>query len=317
MLSRVADALYWMGRYLERAENITRLLLVTDDFSGEAMGLDEDVAQGAWKDLLAIFPAAQLTRETPPYAPAALPYLLAFFADARNPYSVSYSLRRARENARAVREALTLEVFIGLNETFHRLEAWERTPPADVPGLRDALTATHRSVFAIVGAIDHTLPRDEGWLFLRLGEALERLYRSVHALRTKLPALLTPAPAGDLPLQHAQWRTLLRGLASLEHFRKVYGARLEPDAVVPFLLFDAQSPRSLRFGADTLCRHLAEITGPTDSTLATRLTGRLAADLRYADDRLRHQPECSTFLDHVADAAAKIHDALDARFFVT
>jgi uncharacterized alpha-E superfamily protein len=317
MLSRVADALYWMGRYVERAENITRLLLVTDDFSNEAMGLDESLAHVAWKDLLAIFPAAQLTRETPPYAPLALPYLLAFFADARNPYSVSYSLRRARENARGVREALTLEVFAVLNETFRALEGWERKPPGDAPGLRDALTSTHRGLFAIVGAIDHTLPRDEGWSFLQLGEALERAYRSAFVLRTKLPGLLTPAPAGDLPLQHAQWRTLLRSLSSLEHFRKVYGARLEPEAVVPFLLFDPQSPRSLRFGADAVMRHLEEITGPADSALVARLTGRLAAELRYADDRLRKPPDVSAFLDHVADEVAKIHDALDVRFFVT
>jgi uncharacterized alpha-E superfamily protein len=169
MLSRVADSLYWMGRYIERAENITRILLVTDDISTEALGLDESLAQAAWKDLLAIFPAAQLTRDTPPYAPLALPYLHSFFADGRNPYSVSYSLRRARENARAIREALTLEVFVVLNETFHDLEAWERKAPADAPGLRDALTATHRGVFSIVGAIAHTLPRDEGRAALPLG----------------------------------------------------------------------------------------------------------------------------------------------------
>ena len=315
MLSRVADALYWIGRYVERAENITRLLLVTDDFSNEAMGLDESLAEVAWKDLLAIFPAGQLTRETPPYAPLAWPYLLSFFADARNPYSVSYSLRRARENARGVREALTLEVFAVLTETFRALEGWERKPPPDPPGLRDALTSTHRGLFGIVGAIDHTLPRDEGWTFLQLGQALERVYRSAHVLRAKLPALLIAAPASELPLRHAGWRTLLRGLSSLEHFRKVYGARLEPEAVVPFLLYDAQSPRSLRFGAETIMRHLDIITGPDAG--AARLTGRLAAELRYADDRVRQPPDVTAFLDHVIDEVAKIHDALDARLFVT
>jgi uncharacterized alpha-E superfamily protein len=306
-----------MGRYVERAENVTRMLLVTDDFSNEAMGLDESLAHGAWKDLLAIFPAAQLTRDLPPYAPLGLPYLLSFFADARNTYSISYSLRRAREDARGVREALTLEVFAVLNETFRALEAWERKAPGDAPGLRDALTSTHRGLFSIVGAIDHTLPRDEGWMFLQLGEALERVYRSAYVLRTKLPRLLTPASAGALPLQHAQWRALLRSLSSLEHFRKVYGARLEPDAVVPFLLFDAQSPRSLRFGADAVMRHLAQVTGAGDTGLAARLTGRLAAELRYADDRMRKAAEFSAFLDHVIEQVAKIHDALDARFFVT
>jgi uncharacterized alpha-E superfamily protein len=214
-----------------------------------------------------------------------------------------------------VREALTLEVFVVLNETFLALEAWERKAPGDAPGLRDALTSTHRGLFSIVGAIDHTLPRDEGWMFLQLGEALERVYRSAYVLRTKLPALLTPAPAGDLPLQHAQWRAVLRSLSSLEHFRKVYGARLEPEAVVPFLLFDAQSPRSLRFGADAVMRHLEQITGTAEGGLAGRLTGRLAAELRYADDQIRKPP--TAFLDHVIDEMAKIHDALDARFFVT
>lgn len=317
MLSRVADALYWMGRYTERAENITRLLLVTDDFATEAMGLDETVAQAAWKDLLAVFPAAELTRETPPYAPVALPYLLSFFADPRNAYSVSHSLRKARENARAVREALSLEVFVVLNEVFHALESWEKKSPTDVPGLRGALTTTHRGLFSIVGAIDHTLPRDEGWRFLRLGESLERLYRTASVLRTKLPGLLGPAGGADAALQQTQWRALLRSLASLEHFRKVYGARLEPEVVVPFLLFERESPRSLRHGADTVLRYVETISGGADADVAARLTGRLAAGLRYTDAAIVRQPGFAAFLDHVTDEAAKIHEALDARFFVT
>src|SRR5436305_8491 len=96
MLSRVADAVYWMGRYLERAENITRLLLVTDDFATETQGFAEDLAQAAWKDVLAILPFAELTAPVSAFAPLSLPYLQAFFVDGRNPYSVHYSLRQAR-----------------------------------------------------------------------------------------------------------------------------------------------------------------------------------------------------------------------------
>ena len=317
MLSRVADALYWLGRYTERAEHTTRLLLVTDDLATEALGLDETVAHTAWKDLLAIYPAASLTRETPPYAPPALSYLLSFFADPRNPYSVSFSLRRARENARSVREALSLEVFVVLNEIFHDLEAWERKPPSDVPGLRDALTVTHRGLFSIVGAMGHTLPRDEGWRFLRLGESLERVYRSTAVLRTKLPALLSPAGGGDAALLQTQWRALLRALASLEHFRKVYGARLEPDAVVPFLVFEPESPRSLRYGVQTVLRYLEAVGGGAGDDPAQRLAGRLDAELRYPDPHIARQPEFATFLDHVAEQSAKIHDAIDFRYFVT
>jgi uncharacterized alpha-E superfamily protein len=315
MLSRVADALYWMGRYVERAENITRILLVTDDISTEALGLDAELAMSAWKDLLAIFPAAHISRDTPPYAPLALPYLLGFFADGRNPYSVSYSLRRARQNARAVREALTVEVFVALNETFHAVEGWERKPPGDVPGLRDALSETHRGIFSIVGAIAHTLPRDEGWKFLRLGEALERLYRSAYVQYAKLPALLDADAAPGVPLHHAQWRTLLRALASLEHFRRMYGARFEPDVVVPFLVFEPESPRSLRHGADTVLRYV-EALGDRGGT-AVRIVGRLASELRYADAARVRPSDMPAFLDRVAEQAAAVHDAVDARFFVT
>ena len=97
MLSRVADAVYWMGRYLERAENITRLLLVTDDFATETQGFAEDLAQAAWKDLLAILPSAELTSPVSAFAPLSLPYLTAFFVTARTPTrSTTRCERRAR-----------------------------------------------------------------------------------------------------------------------------------------------------------------------------------------------------------------------------
>jgi len=159
VLSRVADALYWMGRYLERSENITRLLLVTEDFSSETQGLAEQVAQSAWKDLLAIFPSAHVAPPASAFAPLSLPYLAGFFLDLGNQYSVIYSLRRARENARSVREALTVEVFLALNETYLALEAYVRRGLADPPSLRDALSTTHKGLFAIAGAIEHTFTR--------------------------------------------------------------------------------------------------------------------------------------------------------------
>src|SRR5438128_11473900 len=101
MLSRVADSLYWMGRYLERAENITRLLLVTEDFSTETQALAGDLAQTAWKDMLEIFPSAHLTRESTPFAPLSVPYLYTFFTDQANAYAINSSIRKARAHARA------------------------------------------------------------------------------------------------------------------------------------------------------------------------------------------------------------------------
>jgi uncharacterized alpha-E superfamily protein len=317
MLSRVADSLYWMGRYLERAENITRLLLVTEDFSTETQGLAEDLVQTAWKDMLSIFPSAQLTREIPPFAPLSVPYLYAFFTDQANPYSIHFSIRKARENARSVREALTLEVFLALNETFRALETYEHKGMPDLPAFRDALTATHRGIFTVVGAIDHTSTHDEGWRFLKLGESLERCYRSVLVLRTKLPALLAAEARGDAPLYYTQWRTLLRSLSSLENYRRVYGARLEPNLVVGFLLFDPDSPRSLRYGASAIRDYLAAISGPAELTTPARIIGKLHADLRYDDEAQMRRGDFVGLLDHVVGELAKTHDAIATQYFVT
>src|SRR5436309_873679 len=243
MLSRVADAVYWMGRYLERAENITRLLLVTDDFATETQGFAEDLAQTAWKDVLAILPSAELTRPVSAFAPLSLPYLQSFFVDGKNPYSVHYSLRKARENARAVREALTVEVFMSINETFRAVEAHgERRP--DATGLRDALASTHKGLFGIIGAIESTFTRDEAWHFFKLGAALERIYRTALILRAKLPAL-TGGARPDQPLYYTQWRSLLRSVSSLENYRRARGAGMEGDLVVTVLPFTlAVGPRA-------------------------------------------------------------------------
>jgi uncharacterized alpha-E superfamily protein len=317
MLSRVADSLYWMGRYLERSENVTRLLLVTEDFSAETQGLAEQLAQSAWKDLLAILPSAQVGPPTSALAPMSQAYLDGFFLDPTNQYSVHYSLRRARDNARSVREALTVEVFLALNETFRALEAHARRGLADPPSFRDALASTHKGLFTIVGAIEHTFTRDQGWLFLKLGESLERIYRAALILRAKLPALAAAEPRADVALYYTQWRTLLRALGSLENYRRSYGARLERELVVPFLLFDPHSPRSLRYGTEAVKGYLERIAGGGESRPAARLVGRLHADLLYQDDRLSATGADAAFLDRVVDTMAQAHEALTAQYFVT
>ena len=315
MLSRVADAVYWMGRYLERSENITRLLLVTEDFSTETQGLAEQVAQSAWKDLLAIFPSAQVAPPASAFAPMSQAYLAGFFLDAHNPYSVHYSLRKARENARSVREALTVEAFLAINETFRALDGHTRRGLTDLPALRDALTATHKGLFATTGAIEHTFTRDESWLFLKLGESLERTHRTALVLRAKLPALGAAEPRADVALYYTQWRTLLRALGSLENYRRSYGARLEPELVVPFLLFDPHSPRSLCYGTAAVKDHLERIAGEPGPAL--RLVGRLHAELSYHDAGLATGAEQAAFLDHVVDVMTQAHDALSTQYFST
>ena len=195
ILSRVADALYWMGRYLERAENTVRLLLVAEELSTEVFGLDEDLARSEWHDLGEIFPGPALPeRTTRQVASLAAISLQALTFSAAHPNSVYFSLKRARDNARGVREALTLEVFVNLNETYRELEEAAKRRLVDTPSFRSALGSTHRGILATVGSVEHTLTRQPGWLFLRLGESMERLYRTAAVLRVKLPASSCRSP---------------------------------------------------------------------------------------------------------------------------
>ena len=184
-----------------------------------------------------------------------------------------------------------LEVFLAINETYHALETYETRGMPDLPAFRDALTATQKGLFTILGAIDHTFTRDETWRFLKLGEALERLFRTTLVLRVKLPALLAAEPRTDLPLYYTQWRTLLRTLSSLENYRRRYGARLVPQLVIAFLLFDPNSPRSLRYGVAALKECLEVIAGPGNLTAPGRLVGRLLADFCYDEEELMRRPD--------------------------
>ena len=305
MLSRVANALYWMARYLERSENLARCLLVTEELSTEIQAFTEKLAQAEWNEMQVIFPGEIA-------GPTALDHLRGFLTAPSNPYSILFSLGKARENARAVREALSVEVFVILNETFRALETRAGDGIGDRADIRSALAATHTGLLGIVGAVEHTLSRDEGWQFLKLGESLERVYRTTAVLRAKLPALFAPPPATDIPLYHSQWRSMLRSLSSLENYRKLHGARLEPNAVIEFLLFDPHAPRAILFGAGAVKGYLEEISDTRDVTAPGRIIGRLHARLSY-HDALPALP----LLDEVQAELAKTHDAIDVLYFGT
>jgi uncharacterized alpha-E superfamily protein len=317
LLSRVADALYWLGRYVERAEHCTRLLLVTDDIASEIQGLDERLAEREWEDLLNVFPGSRvLERHRRLGSPARLPYLSSFLLEELNPFSTLFSLRKARENARAVREALSLEVFLNLNDTYRTLEAHGRKGLTDLPAFRDVLVATQRGLLATIGSVEHTLTRDHCWLFLKLGESIERVQRTAFVLSAKLPGLLDPARTADAVF-YARWRSLLRGLASLENYRKVFGARMEPALVIAFIVGDAHAPRSLNFGCHAVKDYLERIAGGTERTSAARIMGRLCARLAYDDREAARLEAVSGFVADVLSELDRAHEALTAQYFLT
>jgi len=316
MLSRVATCLYWMGRYVERAENVTRMLLVTSDASVDFEGMDAKLARAEWDDLMRALPGSEVASEgfTADDGIGA-PCIHSFLLDPANTMSVFHSLGRARENGRSVREALTREVFLNLNQAYRHLDDRRRTPTRDPVATLDAVSATHRTILTTLGAMEHTLTRDQGWTFLKLGEAVERTVRTLEILRVKLPGLRAAGEDVDLPLYYARWRALLRSIASLENFRRVHGANLDPEAVVRFLLFDTATPRSVRCGLIRAKNYLDALPSGGGMSEAQRIIGKALATVSYEDDRIMASPDLSEACDELILQFGALHTALDRHYF--
>jgi uncharacterized alpha-E superfamily protein len=315
MLSRVGGSLYWMGRYLERGENVARLLAVTSDFAIEFGGLDEALARAEWSELVASLPGCVMPEiDFSPEQGLTVPYVNAMLLDDDNPLSVRHSLARARENARSIREALTVEVFSNLNEAFRALEDQSRKGIDDPAVSSEVVAKTHRAILTTLGAIEHTLSRDQGWTFMKLGEALERTLRTLSVLGAKLPQLRASSENVDLPVFYARWRCLLRSVGSLENFRRLHSAGLDPDEVVRFLLFDPHTPRSILCGATRLKAYLDQLPNGRDSR-AARVAGRLVATLTYEDDRVLSKPDLADFCEETTLALGAIHEAVERQYF--
>ena len=316
MLARAADALYWIGRYLERAENVARLMLVTSELAVEIEGLDEELARAQWEELRSALGGGQVPDSAAGRDPLpALRSMRWYLLDERNPMSVRESLTRARENARNIRELLTKEAFTDLNEVHRELDALRRRRLRDPAVAHDQATQAHAGIRAVLGSIDLTLSRDEGWRFMKLGEALERTERVLLVLRTKLPGLRQSASGPELPLLYARWRALLRGVASLENFRARKGAGLDPELVLRFLLFDPASPRSVLNGVQRIRRYLDDLPYGDAISEADRILGRLDARLRYDDEEIVTKLDLAFFCEETAQDLARAHDAITRQYF--
>ncbi|MBC7141515.1 MAG: alpha-E domain-containing protein [Rhodobacteraceae bacterium] len=252
MLSRTADNLFWIGRYMERAETSARLLEV-----GARIALLPSTGHGyrnEWDSLLqASGTAAGFAKKYgDPVQRNIESYL---FFDRDNPSSVASCLERARENGRIVRTALTAQVWDALNTAFQQLRQLEREERSTVETGR--LTEwTMRHAAQVRGAIDTTLLRNDGYDFLGLGYRLERADNTARLIDVKYYVLLPRADYVGTGLDSYQWTTLLRALSAHRAFHWAYGGEITPAKVAHFLIFNRQCPRSLLTSIAGAAAHL-------------------------------------------------------------
>ncbi len=301
MLSRVADSLYWMSRYLERAEHTARLIGV-----GLTQILDQTPQAMAprWSRLLAAL------HVTPPDRLDDLQTITyRLTSDAANPASLAACVTLARENARQVREQISSEMWEQINQLYLKVRSttieqiWRDEPVEFYQMVKERM-------HLIQGITDATMNHGEGWRFIQVGRYIERIWEVTLLLEVFFPAYL----AGD---EHAidaiDWVALLKSCTAFEAYCKVYTADVQPARIAEFLLLNAESPRSIRFAADQLQDSLEQIgalAGARHAARAERLAGRLRAQLDYGQIDEIIAGDFLAFLKQIRQQCSAIHDAI-------
>lgn len=300
MLARVADSLYWIGRYIERAEHISRLASVMLNATLDRTDAGEQAAHIA---------LAAVGEPDPNLAPNAMTAAHALTLDKEEHGSVLVSLSRARENARQVRDQITTETWERLNLL------WLRVVGGDAEGAfaDDAATFLHdviADLHLFKGAADATMSHGEGWRFLTLGVYIERAQLISHLLEVCFGDHERP-PITD----HIAQMNLLRMGCALEPYLRVYTADIQPQYILEFMLFDEDFPRSIRFCTQRMEETLADLCDVRgDTAEPLRLAGRLNARLKYADVEAITDSGAGALLKNVAAECANIHEALYETF---
>ena len=274
MLGRTANGLYWMFRYIERAENIARLV-----DAGLRMSLTRsDAGDDNWDGVLQSAGVRELYDESHSKltGPDVIDYML---RDRQNASSVMSCIDFGRNNARMVRTALTREVWEAINDGWIRLQEAlrERVPEQSLP---DVLNLVRQQSALVRGAMAGTMLRNDIYDFIQLGAFVERADNTARILDAKYYVLLPSSSSIGSSLDHAQWEMILRSASAARSFHWLHGGAVSPWAIAEFLVFDARLPRSLRFCYDTIDTHIAHLerdyaTCAPSHVLAGKLAQRL------------------------------------------
>lgn len=310
MLSRTADQLYWMARYIERAENTARLLDVTWQMS--LVPQSAEVANRSWLAALNCNGLAETYQKLHGAVEGAK--VLNFMTlDEQNPISIYNCLRAARENAHSVRGTLSLEMWETANATWLEMAQRARRQLAEADYGEFFEWVKMRSSLSR-GVTFGTMLHDEAFQFIRLGTHLERADNTARLLDVKyhlLAAGLTGGGAGD----YYQWGALLRSVSAFEIYRRVYRDVLTPTRVAELLILRADMPRSLLACMELVNTTLDKVANQ-NSAETTRRAGQLYAELRYARIEDIVSDDLHQFLERFTDRIYDLGNRISQDFLM-
>ncbi len=312
MLSRVAESIYWMSRYIERAESIARFINVN---WGLMLDLPAEGEQPQWMPLVQV--TADTERFVEKYGEATKENVIQFLTfDLEYENSVLSCLAAARENARTVREIIATDIWEHVN-TFY-LSVKDTAARVRVEDLtQDFFADIIKQSYAFIGMTMTTMTHDECWHFCRVGRMLERADKTSRILDVKYFYLLPDPSAVGTAQDNIQWSALLRSASALQMYRQKFG-RIAPPNVVEYLLLDREFPRSVRYCVGRVQDSIHAITGMplgTFSNEAERRCGLLHSELSYARVNEIITMGLHEFIDATQGKLNNVGDAIYDTFF--
>jgi uncharacterized alpha-E superfamily protein len=311
MLSRVADSIYWLSRYVERAENVARFI----DVNLNLMLDGGAVAVQQWEPLVETTGDRDAFNRCYPEANQANVIQFLTF-DARNANSILSCLRAARENARGVREIISSDMWLQLN-TFYLMVQAAANDPRLYRAPYDFFHEVKLASQSFMGITDATMTHGEAWHFARLGRMLERADKTSRILDVKYFILLPSLDEVGGAMDDIQWAAVLRSASAFEMYRKRHG-RISPRAVLDFLLLDPQFPRAIRFCLLAARDSFHAISGTPSGTFRhppEKWLGQLCSDLAYVgvDDIMARGPH--EYLDELQTKINQVGAGIFEVFF--
>jgi uncharacterized alpha-E superfamily protein len=311
MLARVADSIYWMSRYVERAENVARFIEVN-------LNLMLDLPLGSeqqWRPLVdTTGDAAEFAQR---YGMATQRNVIQFLTfDQENSNSIRSCLRAARENARSVREIISSEMWEQLNE-FYLMVNSAASDAGSLAYAQELFAAVRMAGHLFTGVTDATMTHNESWQFCRLGRMLERADKTSRILDVKYFLLLPTAADVGTTSDDIQWAAVLRSASAFEMYRKCHG-RIAPDRVVEFLMFEKEFPRAIQYCLVRARWSVHAISGTPAGMFrypVERLLGELCSELAYARIEAIITGGLHEYLDRLQNKMNQIGSGVAETFF--
>jgi uncharacterized alpha-E superfamily protein len=312
MLSRVASHIYWLGRYLERAENYARFIDVNFNLMQDLpMDLKEQ-----WGPLVAATGDLELyLKKYTGFERHQVMFFLTFDTD--NPNSMLNAVKNSRENARIIRENLSKETWEKVNELYYMMQTglekkvWKKEDP------RQFYEQVKNQILLLYGLADATVARTEGWYFRQLGQLLERADKTSRILDVKYHILLPSVYEVGSPMDFLHWMALLKSVTGFNTYRRLYG-NIDPSGVVEFMVLNKYFPRSIYFCIKEAERCLHCISGnPTDgfNNSVEKAMGEMRSRMEYSDVDDIISEGLHEYLDKTQLKINHISDLIDINYF--